>query len=85
MVRAASLRFGRAYAFERHPDYVRRYGKRPREEADAFLQRILSATRYFADIMGGIKPANVGAAVYNPDPTLYMRDPSTGQDNAGDY
>lgn len=87
LVRMASLRYGRAIAFERHPDYVRRYGDRPRKEADAFMRdKVLTARAYFTDLLGPSKPANTGGVYHGPGRMIYTgHDPDTGASNGGDY
>ena len=83
-VRMASLLVGKALLFERHPDYVRRYGTKPREVADKYLRDIVSAKAYFENLLGNLKPANVGGAVVDRGPRIYVDGPQ-GQKNSGDY
>lgn len=87
LVRMASLRYGRAICFERHPDYARRYADRPRKEADAFMRdKVLTARAYFTDMVGPSKPANTGATYRGPGRMIYSgHDPLTGRSNGGDY
>lgn len=84
LIRHASLLWGRALSYERHPDYVRRYGDGPRKAAEAYLNRLIGATRYFTDLLSGALPANIGGAAVDGAHRLYVTSPD-GRSNAGDF
>lgn len=84
MIRAASLAWGKAYTYDRHPEYVRSYGTKPREEAESLTTGLKQARGYIPDWLGQPPPANVGGVAIDNGPRLYIDD-SFGNSNAGDY
>lgn len=84
MVRAASLAWGRALTYERHPEYVRQHGTRPREEAIRITAQLKMAKGYIPDWLGQAPPANVGGVSVDNGARLYVDSPG-GIVNAGDY
>src|ERR1700722_15317500 len=68
LIRHASLLYGKAHAYDRSAEYPRRYGSSPRQEAEAYMQRLVQAEEYLSDFIGSPQPANVGGHVYPPRP-----------------
>ncbi len=83
LIRHASLLYGRAHAYERSPEYTRRYGSRPREQAEAYMQRLVQAEEYLSDYIGSPQPANVGGYVYAQGPRMTVD--QCGQTTTGDF
>lgn len=84
LIKRASLMFGRAYSYERHPDYVRRYGDGPRKAAEANLERLLEAKEYIEDALGSTTPTNVGGIVYAHGSRMTV-DLRNGMPTTGDF
>lgn len=83
LVRMASLMWGRCLSYERNPDYQRRYGESARKAAEAYTKKLVEAKRFFADILGNIKPSNVGGAFVDNANRIYVDSPG-GVQNSGD-
>jgi hypothetical protein len=84
LIRHASLLWGRALAYERSPEYTKRYGAAPRKAAQEYLQRLVGAKRYLTDLLGGQLPSNVGGVAVDNAQRLYC-DSADGTPNSGDY
>lgn len=85
LVRQASLLWAKALLFERHPEYVRRYGEGPRKTAEAFLDRLIAAREYLTDALNmSTKPGNVGGLVTDSGPRMTINN-ADGSSNTGDF
>ena len=84
LIRMSSMLWGKALAFERHPEYVKTFGDGPRKAAEAFLDRLIAARSYLADALSMTKPNNVGGVVYNRGPRMTL-DNTDGTPNSGDF
>lgn len=84
LIRYASLLWGKALAYERHSEYVKRYGARARKEAETNLDRLVAARSYLTDALNLTKPDNVGGVVYARGPRMTI-DSVTGESNSGDF
>jgi len=81
----ASLLFGRAYTYERRPEYVKRYGTSAMDAARAYLEQLISGRKYLTDALGITEtPADVGGAVVDNANRIFVDSPD-GTSNAGDY
>jgi phage gp36-like protein len=88
LLRAAAVDFAVAYAFERHPEYVRTFGEQPRAE------RWKRATETMARIQAGIQrptetnavqtPKNIGGVIIDRGPRMFVHS-SDGTANSGDF
>jgi hypothetical protein len=85
LVIRASLLWGKVYAYERRPEYVKLYGKTAREDAQRTLENLVAARQYLTDALGiSETPANVGGVITNNGPRIWI-DGSDGTYNAGDF
>jgi hypothetical protein len=84
LIRHASLLFGKALAYQRSPEYTKRYGSKPMEEAEAYCQRLTQAESYLTDLIGTPQPSNVGGIVYAHGPRMTV-DRCDGTGSCGDF
>lgn len=75
-------------AFDRHPEYAKKYGEDPRakgswNKAEKLGEQIQSATKLFVEV-DAPKPGNIGGPLQDGGPSL-MIDPSTGRYTGGDF
>jgi phage gp36-like protein len=89
LVVEAAIEFAKAFAFERHPDYVRTFGQNYNaasqyERALALMERVADALQQLPDWAANIKPKNVGAIVYSAGPRMIVDSPD-GTSNGGDF
>jgi len=84
LVRMASLLWGRALAYERSPEYTKRYGDRPRKLAEKKLQDLTEAKEYLADFIGSPLPGNVGGLIYAHGARM-TTDDGNGNELTGDF
>lgn len=84
LIRHASLLFGKALAYQRSPEYTKRYGSKPMDEAEAYCQRLTQAESYLTDLIGTPQPSNVGGLVYAHGPRMTV-DSASGRSNTGDF
>lgn len=85
--RLALLYFG-AMAFDRHPEYVKKYGEDPRakglhDKAEKLGLQLQSATKLLVEV-DAPRPGNVGGPLLDGGPSLLI-DPSTGRYTGGDW
>lgn len=83
----AALEYAVAFAFDRHPEYVRANGKERGDRftrADARMQRILDGRQRPPELQATKAPANVGGVSVDNAARVYVDD-SQGNVNAGDY
>jgi phage gp36-like protein len=77
LVRAAARLIAKAFAFMRHPEYVRTFGEVGKVsfyvEGIAMLTRIQAGKQRLPDQVA--KPKNLGGVVSNPGPILIGNDP----------
>lgn len=85
LVKMASLLWGRVFAYERHPEYVKRYGGKPRDEATKFLDQLVAARSYLADALSMSAPDNVGGVITNNGPRMTLDGGSNGVSGTGDF
>lgn len=83
-IQSAALLWFRAYAFERHTEYVRQYGTAPRKEAMQFCEDLVDSKEWLADLVGGQPPQNAGGIVYDHGARMIC-DSQTGQRRSGDF
>lgn len=80
LVRAAALMFARAYAFMRHPEYVRTFGEVGKvelyQQAHAMMLRIQAAKQRLPDVAPTSPPKNIGGIVSPTGPILVGNCPS---------
>lgn len=80
----AALLYGKYFAYQRRPEYVKQYGDRPLKEANEFAQELCEATELMADYLGQPLPQNVGTIVNNAGPRLII-DGTDGSYSGGDF
>lgn len=88
MIKIAAIDFAVAYAFERHPEYVRSYGEEKRQErwarARDMMERICDGLQEMPDYTAQPKQANLGGIVYSAGPRTII-DNFDGTANGGDF
>ena len=83
-IQIAALAWFRAFTYERHLEYVRQYGKGPREEAMKLCEDLTDSKEWLADLASGAPPENAGGIVTDQGPRMIVAGPA-GQRNSGDF
>jgi hypothetical protein len=88
LLKLAAVEFAVCFSFERHPEYVKTFGEDPRstsryQRAVKRMERIQSAVQELPDQNGAVRPANVGAIIYDSGPRMICDSPDGTQNSDG--
>jgi phage gp36-like protein len=89
MLKQAALMFAIPYAFQRHPEYVRKFGENPRDksmlqEAHAFMKSLCEGDQNLFDVPAQTTPSIIGSDVTDNDAELTFMD-TDGSRFIGDF
>jgi hypothetical protein len=84
LIRYASLLWGKALSYERHAEYNRIYGDKPRKEAEKFLNGLIEAKAYLEDALNFSIPSNSGGLLYAHGARMTV-DTRSGHSTTGDF
>lgn len=80
----ASLLFGVALSYRRRPEYVKLYGTKPMDEAEAALSDLVQAREFMTEVLGiASQGANAGGLLYSHGPRMTVD--RNGHGTTGDF
>lgn len=90
LLRAAELEYAMAFAFERHPEYVRSFGEGPRldmfKRAQARMEAIATGAQFATgDAVAPLNPAPVTGGIVVVSGPRMLVDSLDGTSNGGDF